>query len=369
MAKNVKEIPATEIVERSRKIARDSATNDESIAWGALNDLYVREIPSKADWSFLYASSSLTCLKKHADGTVSVNTGDTAVTFSSNANISTSFSGRKIKLTNNPNIYDLTLVSTTNGTIAPALSEDKNISAGGYTIYESRYALAPNFGRFPKNGGLQLMQGGQITPIPEMMIQTHYNEFTPSTSKPDQCRLITHGTAGVTHVELKPPPDKAYVLPYDYIIDPHPLRETTGGTATVEAGSSTVIIHGGAASISEAGTGWMFRVNAFGQGANSEWYRVLAISGSTLTLNLAFALTGATSAGYTLSMVPAYPVMLHQALLDGVVKSILSDQNDRQFIYADSRQTAVINDAKRLYRTRTYNQPIEMPMEDIDFRR
>lgn len=372
MSKNTRQLPATEIVEQSIQITRVETTNDESRTWGAMNAEYLLALPFKEDWSFQLASSALVATAKYITGTASVNTGATAVTFSSDVTLPATIVGNaRIKFNDNPNVYAITVRdNTTACTISPPLSEDRNVVSGAYTISFPFYSLAADFNRFPKNGGLTFWQGGKPTPIPEKAIQTHYADQTTSPSRPSYCRLMAPDTAGNARVELVPGPDKAYVFPYDYLYVPPPLRETTGGTATIAANGTTVAFHG-VTTIAEASTGWFFRIDAFGVGADSEWYPVLALSAaaSSATLQTAFGVSGATSANYTLSAAPQLPLVLHQALLQGTVKRLLTDQNDSAFVVADSLQTAAINDAKRLYKSRIYGQDIDMVMEDYQYRR
>lgn len=367
MSKNIRELPATEIVERAGEIARIDPNLDPQRIWGALNDAYVRNLPNRTDWSFFLASSALVTERAYSTGNVTINTGDTAATFSGAA-LTASMVGSRIKFFENSNVYEITAVSSSsNATITPPLSEGTNISSGAFTIANPFYALPRDFDRFPKNGGLKLMQGGRIKVIEESFLQTYYGEYMPSPGTPEKCRILQRGTASLDHVELSPPPSKALSIPYDYFKVPAPLRETTGGTATINAGSSSVTLHG--STVAEAGTGWYFRINAFGKAAASEWYRVLAISGSSLTIQTAFGISGATSAGYTLCMAPEIPTKMHMAVLWGAVKELLADQDDPLYIMADSRESAVITEGMRLYKTRIYNQSIELPMEDYNYYR
>ena len=370
MAKNIRELPATELVERAIQIARIETTNDESRVWGALHDAYTRDLPYRADWQPLLASAVLATSAKYVTGTITATTGSTTVTFSSDVSLNAAHTGWRLRINDNPNIYAFVYANATSGTITPPLSEDRNVTAGAYTLFQPVYPLASDFDRFPKNGGLQLWQGGRPTPIPEVPIQEYYSDFTASPARPSRCRLIGPDTAGNQQVEVGAPPDKAYAMPYDYFRLPEPLRETTAGTATIAANGTTVTLHAGAR-VAEATSGWYFRIDTFGDKADSEWYRVLALSaaGSTLTLQTAFGVSGATSANYTLCNAPALPSLFHGALLHGMVKYLLADQNDKNFVYADSMESAIYNDAKRLYKTRTYNQNVDTVLTEYHFRR
>ena len=370
MSKTIRELPATELIERAQTTARLASTNDEARAWGALNDVYLQELPAQADWTFLLASSAIVAIPKYTTGTVSVNTGATAATFSAAASLPANLDQGRIRFNDNANVYAFTRTGATGGTISPTLSGDVNVSAGAYTLYMPTYALAADFDRFPKNGGLQVWQGAKPTAVPEVPLQEYYADFTASPSVPQKCRLIAPDTAGVLRVELGPPPDKAYLFPYDYFYTPPPLRESTGGVATVTAGATGATFQS-TPRLGVVTSGWYFRLDANGTGADSEWYRIQAVSEaqSSVTFLNTFAGSAANSANYTLCMVPQLPLVLQGALLHGVTKRLLADQSDETFIYVDSLQTAAINDAKRLYRTRVYSQEVDTILTEFNYRR
>ena len=371
MSKTTRELPVTELVERAIQVARVETTNDESRTWGAVNDVYLQELIHQADWNFLLASSSITTEARYLTGTASVNTGATSVTFAGGASIPTALDvGSRIRFNDNANVYEFDRTSATAGTITPALSGATNVVDGAYTLYLPVYALAADFNRFPKGGGLQVWQGAKPTPIPEVSIQEYYDEFTASPAVPSKCRLVAPNTAGVPRVEVGAPPDAVYVLPYDYLYTPPPLRESTAGLTTVAAAATGATFQS-TPQLGNVGTGWYFRVDAFGTGADSEWYRIQAVSvaQSSVTFLSTFGTTGANSASYTLCMVPQLPIVLQGALLHGTTKRLLADQSDKTFVYVDSLQTAAVHDAKRLYRTRTYSQKIDTIQSEWDFRR
>ena len=370
MSKTTTELPFTELVERLQEIARIDSTNDSGRARGAINHAYTKELPREEDWSFLLVSSAISCVAKYDAGTVTATTQDTTVTFSAAATITAGMTGRKIKFTGNPDVYDFTRTGDTAGTIAPQLSGDANITAGAYVIFQPRYQLSSTFERFPKNGGLQLFQGGVPTILPETPIQEYYSDYTSSPGTPATCRVVDNvGTDGVPYVEVAPPPSKAVNLPYDYFRKLLPLRETTGGVATIAAGATAVTGQSGTL-FTEAQSGWYFRINAFGTGEDSEWYRVLAVThNSALVLQTAFGLSGATSANYTLCAAPAIPARLHDAILFKGVQLVTADQNDPLFQFYGGLYAKSIVDAKRLFKTRVYSQTVHTDLEEFHFRR
>ena len=370
MSKNIEAIPFTEAVERVIQIARIESVNDESRARGAVNDIAVRKIPSEEDWNFFLASSALTCDAEYKVGTLSVNTQDTVVTFSSDVTITAAMTGRKLKANDNGDIYTFTRANNTGGTINPPLSGDRNITSGAYTIFQPIYALAPNFDRFPKNGGLMLFQGGKPTVLPEKSIQGYFDEYTPFPGTPGFCRLVEAGTDGAQRVEVVSPPQKAINLPYEYLFRPPMMRETTAGVANISAAGTTVTGSAGASRFTEATTGWYFRIDAFGTGADSEWFRIISIAhDSSMTLQSAFGLSGAVSAGYTLCPAPMMPAKMHMAVLHGAISAVISDQDDPLFKLHEEKYREIINDGKRTYKTRIYQQDVPLIAEDWNYRR
>lgn len=370
MARNIPEIPFTELVERVSQITRLTSDNDLSRVRGALNDHYVREIPYKEDWSFFLASSAITTEAQYDQGTVSINTLGTAVTFSSDVSLDATFTGRKIQFTQADNIYTLTYSNATGATISPPLSGTQNITNGAYQIFQPTYFLAPDFQRFPKNGGLQVFQGGMMQIVGEDALQPYYAQYTPSPSIPAKCRVLSPGTNNVMRVELSPPPVSPMALPYDYLRQPYPLQESTAGFISITAGATTVTGSAGTTRFTEASTGWYIRSNDFGKGADSTWYRVTAIANdSSLTISPAFTNTGVTIARYALSASPEMPPVLHPFMLYGASKMLMADQNDPILQLMGSQMTANLQDAKRLYKTRIYNQQVETIAEDWQYRR
>ena len=210
--------------------------------------------------------------------------------------------------------------------------------------------------------------GGKQTLIPEKHEQRFEEEYTPGPSTPEECRVLAPGTDGVYRVELTPPPKGILLFQNKYIRELDPLRETTAGTATIDAGSTGVTGH--SALFTEAQSGWYFRVDVFGTHDDSEWYRISSITNdSTITLSSAFGLSGATSASYSVSAAPVMPPLMHRAILYGSVMDVMSDQNDPTFVQMGSKMTATIQKARVLWKTRIYSQEIETMAADFTYRR
>ena len=371
MSKNIREIPLTEMVERIHELARIREEVSKKVR-GVVNDIYVRDIPRKEDWSFLIATSSLTFIQEYTTGNATINTSGSTVTFSSTVTVDSTMIGRKIKFASNDYVYNVSGLSSSTGiTISPPLSGTQNISGQSYSMFQPIYALAGDFERFPKNGGLHIFQGGQKKTVMEQSYQHYVDNFIPSANdNTDFCRLVGNDTAGNRLIEVVPPPKNALSAEYDYYRQVYPMRETTSGLIGNISASGTSVIGDSNTRFTEARTGDYFRINNFGTGSDSEWYRIIAISGNSgLTLQTAFGLSGATSAGYTICSSPDIPTMIHPGVMYGALAAILADQDDPMALAYKQEYANVLTDGKRIYKTRTYNKEIATIAEDYQYRR
>lgn len=370
MSKNLEGIPFTEIVERSSELARESADVEKKVR-GIVNDVYVRELPRKEDWSFLLASSALTLIQRYNTGTVTANTGATSVTFSTDVTITSAMTGRRLRVDGNDYIYNVTFQSATSLTISPPFSGTQNVSSVGYDIFMPYYALAADFDRFLKDQGVTKFIGGRKEQISEKAPQEFDRDYQPTPQDlPTYCRLFGTDTNGRTLVEFNPPPKSAISLPYDYIRTVQNMRETTAGSVTIEAGSTIVVGSANTTFFTQARTGDYFRIDNFGTGADSEWYRIQTIThNSSLTLSTAFGLSGASSAAYTICSLPDIPTRMHPALLYGTIMQLAADKDDPAIEGYKMQLAEVLSDGKRIYKTRTYSQEIRMITEEYNYRR
>ena len=371
MSKNQVEIPFTELVERVNELARERATAEPKVR-GIVNDFYTREIPRKEDWTFFLVNSAITLIQQYVTGTVSANTGDTTLTFSSDVAITSSMVGRIVKITGNDYVYRITSMSGgTGAVIAPPISGDQNITSASYAIAQPYYSLSADFDRFPKNGGLVNYLGGAEVVIPEKPYQEWAGDAIYTTQNdPQFCRIIGVDTAGNAILEVNPPPKIAKSLRCDYFIKPKNMRETTAGFVTIEAGSTIVVGSANTTLFTQATTGDYFRADALGTGADSEWYRIIAIlNNSSLTLQTAFGLSGVSSAGYTICSAPQMPSKMHPAILYGSLLQLAADQDDQMVQAYNVKLAEVLSDGKRMYKTRHYQQDLHSDAEDYFYRR
>ena len=363
---NIRDTPYTEIVERVQLLSRSSSDDKKKIR-DIVNRKYASAIPREMDWYFLKASSSISCVAEHDSGVVTVNTQNTVCTFSGTV-ITSAMTGRKIKFSNNANIYDFTYSDSTGGTISPSLSLAANISMGAYTIFKSIFSLAPDFDRFPINGGLLYYSGGKPTPLPEVSDDDYYNDYATASpsSTPERCRLLDYDTAGNQQVEIISPPADAMVLPYEYLRTLPPMKESSGGTVVVTGTSVT----GTATKFTEMTTGDYFRQDFIGTGVDSQWYKILTIThDSSLQLRVSTGSDNAAEKEYVISTAPKYPHKFQEALIYGAMGDLLPDQNDPNYVYYHGEYAKILTDNKVIIQTRKTKDDIELIAENINYRR
>ena len=359
MSKNIDVIAFTELVERTGEIARERPDTQPKLR-GFVNDVYLREIARKWDWNFLLVGSTITVNSSYTAGTLTANTGGTQVVFSSDVTLTALFSQSQLKITGNDYIYRCTFESSTSLTIQPPISGNLNYSNSPYTLFFPYYALASDFDRFPKNGGFVNYNGGVPSSIQESPYQEWLANFSPQTSDtPERVRIYGTNTAGNQILEINPPPKLTKSYLYNYFISLDPMRQTTAGLIGSVNAQGTSVTGDSNCRFTEATTGDYFRIDAFGKGNDSEWYRIINIvNNSTMTLQTAFGLSGATSASYTICSAPQMPVKLHPAILYGAVLQTVTDQDDPLFTAYNLKLAEVLSDGKRLYVSRVYNQDI-----------
>lgn len=375
MSKTTTEVPYTELVERTMSIGRVNANAIEKVR-GIIQDIYTRDIPTKWDWNFLFASSALTTVGEFKTGNASATTDSRIVSFSSDAVMIDSMNGRKIKFAGNDVVYDITSFMTVSSLqILPPFNGPSNITNGSYTIYQPVYALANDFDRFPKDGGVYKWSGGQKEILPEEPYQEYAENYAGNPSTPEKIRLVGIDTAGNQLVEFRPAPKDARIYSYDYLTRLGPMQETSANLVRGISSKALAVALIGTTQFAEINTDSKtvnyFRVDALGKSQDSQWYPILSYTGdSALTLRLVFAASAITSsANYVISQVPKMPNMLHPAILYGALAHIMADQNDPNAELYLQRYMQVVNDAKAIYVSRVYSQDIHGIQEDWDYRR
>lgn len=368
MSKNIQEFPFTEMVERISSLGRLGENTAPKVR-GTIQDVYIREITNKWDWNFLLSSSSITTDPEHKLGTITISTGNSAATFSSDAALTAAMTGRKIKIDGNPVVYDFTYVSTSDGTLNPPFYGPSDVSGGSYSIFQPKYALAGDFDRFPKNGGAYKWSGGRKEILGESYFQDYVEDYQSSTtSDPEFVRLVDVNTAGQQTMELIPAPKFARVVGYDYVRKVRPLIELTDGTVTISASGQDIT--GTNTTFTNATTGDWLRVDALGTADDSSWYRIILITNdTTCKIATAFANSSVTAANYTISRAPEMPVKLHTAVFYGSLRTLMAEQNDEMAGVYNMKMAEVMSDAKALFVSRQYAKKLDTIAEDYEYRR
>ena len=375
MSKTTTEVPFTEIVERVMSLGRVNQNAIEKVR-GILQNIYTPDIPTKHDWNFLFASSAITTVGEYKTGNATVNTGDRIVIFSSDTVLTDSMNGRKIKFAGNEVVYEISsFAGVTSAQILPSLQGATNITNGSFTIFQPIYPLAGNFDRFPKDGGVYKWTGGEKTRLPEEPYQEYADNFSSNPSVPEKMRIVGVDTAGNTLIEFRPAPKDERIYSYDYLTRLEPMRETTAGLVRGVSSKAVLVSLLGTTQYADIDTSSkainFFRIDALGEGNDSQWYPILSYQGdSTHTLRTVFAASAITSsANYTISAIPKMPTMLHPAIVYGSLAHIMADQNDQNAVIYLGRYAQVLSDAKRIYVSRTYSQDIHGIQEDWNYRR
>jgi hypothetical protein len=277
--------------------------------------------------------------------------------------------GRKIKFSNNSNIYDFTYVASNSGSINPPLSGSTNITSGGYTIYKNIYSLPSDFDRFPVNGGLLFYSSGQPDPLPELAGDDYYEQATASPSSvPEGCRFTDYDVNGDMQVEVVPPPSDAYILLNEYLKTLAPMYENTMGTIVITSNQTAVT--GTGTVFLQMNTGDYLRADVFGDKGESVWYKISVISSnSDLTLTSVFRKDSSYTGSFTICSEPKIPYKFHNALIYGSIKKILSDEKDPMLMYANAEYMKIIGDNKVLEQSRHAKDDVETIAEDINYRR
>lgn len=369
MSKNIDIIPFTELVERTSEIARERADTQPKQR-GFVNDVYMREIARKWDWNFLLVGSTITTRPSYNTGTLSANTGDTTVVFSSDVTLDATYTGSQLRITGNDVVYNAVYQSATSLTIQPPISGNLNYTNAGYTLYFPFYSLPADFDRFPKNGGLSNWIGGNQKVIQETPFQEWGINYSSNPSDTiERLRIIGTDTAGNQILEVNPPPKIAKSYLNNYTQSLSPMSETTAGLIGNITSGGTSVQGDSNCRFLEATTGDYFRIDALGKGNDSLWYRIISIqNNSALTLQTAFATTGITSANYVICSAPQMPVKLHSAILYGAVLQCTLDQDDPLYQAYNMKLAEVLSDGKRLYVSRIYNQDIHTLAEEFLYR-
>ena len=147
------------------------------------------------------------------------------------------------------------------------------------------------------------------------------------------------------------------------------MKESTAGT--ILTNSASAVVTGTGTLFTEMRSGDYVRIDAFGIGEDSEWYKIENIATDTnMTLSKVFrADTDATTTKYVISSATEIPYKFQDALISGSMRSIIVDQNDQNFIYYNMKFAQTLTDGKVTYNMRRSKDQVELIAENIRYRR
>ena len=321
--------PFTKIVEDVMLEVRENSSevSVERKYQRRVNDIYVRDIPSKLDFDFMRKQGSVSLVANYDTGTCSISSGATDIV-GSGTTWTTAMTGRKMKISGNDEIYTFTYSGPSAGTVNVAYNGTTSSSSLTYTIYEDTYNLASDFDRLVVPPGFYYDNGGAKTQIKQLFTDDWYKYYTTTaTQDPAYFRLTGRNSTNLNWtVEVQPPVDTARILKYEYIPELTEMTEYITGTCATAAGSTTVVGIG-TAFTTAIELGDAFRIDS----RPSDWYIINATTSSTnMTLSSAYPNTVAATDKYTICKVPRLPIKLQLAIFYGACFLSSQDQDNNQ---------------------------------------
>jgi hypothetical protein len=317
----------TQIVEDVMLEMRESSTDTtvKKKYKRRVNDIYVREIPSKFEWDWLRSLGTLSLQAAYKTGTVTVVNGSASIT-GSGTTWTSAMSEMKFSVPSTNEVYTFTRTGNTTGTISPVY-QGASGSDLGYVIFQDTYALASDYSRATNVPGFYYDYSTGRPTLDWYDDTKWYKYYTTQTSQfPKAWRECpTRSSMGLYQVQIQPPVDTARIVSYEYIKALPEMSDFSTGTASTTAASKTVTtLADYSASIS---AGQYFRVNSDGT-----WCKISTVSGTTITLTDNYPTTNTTVA-YTVSDAPSsMPYQFQVALFHGACWLTAMEQGDKATI-------------------------------------
>lgn len=354
-------IPFTELYERLLNLGRIDSPNNTDFAKGLINDSYTRTLPRVEDWDMMIKEDNLRMIPTVSDGTVSVTVGSTTVTgvgtiFTASMTVE---EGYRLTIQGNRDIYGFEFVSSTSGTITPALSGPLDMTGRTYRVFKDEYDLASDFDRLLKNGSVYVNADGRnqdvIKEVPRDMFK---EDFVNSAQDPIRrvIRTRINSNTGRRMLRLNPYPKEEYNYPYEYFFKINPMSEYITGTVAVTNASTTVTGTDTFFS-SNVSVGDYFRVDGNGQAESSIWYKIDSITNDTeLELEVAYGEATEEDLEYTASTAPTqFPSEFHEFILYDSLVVETGEQGDPNLSSFAARRELILQDLKKNYKSRRTN--------------
>jgi hypothetical protein len=359
--------PFTALVEDTMIEVRENSSESsvENKYKRRVNDVYVRLIPSKYDFDFLRASSSLTIAAAYSTGTVTI---DISVSTTAIVGVSTvwttTMTGYKMKINGNDEIYTFTRTGATTGTISPAYTGSSDATTVTYILFQDTYSMASDFesDRLVIPPGFYYDYAGSKVQLNPQFSKDWYKTWTTNSNNlPTNYRFFGRDSSNLYwQVQFTPPITSAKKISYEYIPALVEMTEYTTGTCATTAGSTTV--EGtGTDFVNNVSAGDAFRMDS----TSNDWYLVASVTDAdTLVLTSAYP-SAKTTAAYTISEVPKYPVALQLAIFYGACFLSAQDQDNQvgiktYFTLAEN----VVNEYQKLTNRSKYGRQ-KMKVRDL----
>lgn len=325
----IAQMPFTKIFEDVMSEVRENSTESsvENKYKRRVNDIYVRDLPSKQEFDFLRKEGTFTLAAAYDTGTITTSVNSTALTGSGTTWTST-MTGYKIKISGNDEIYTFTFTNTTTGTLNTNFTGSAALGGASYIIYQDTYNLASDYDRVIDPPGFYYDYSQSKTYIDQKFHKDWFKEYTTQESQlPDGWRFVGEldSTNQYWRVQIGPPVSTSRIIKYEYVPLLTEMSEYTTGTCSATAGNTT--IYGTSTDFTNnviVGDAFRFdsRVN--------DWYIISATNSATsLTLTSAYS-TSVTNGNYTICKIPRLPIKLQLALFYGACMLSSQDQDNEK---------------------------------------
>mgnify|MGYP001176774361 CR=1 FL=1 len=326
---SIAQMPFTKIVEDVMSEVRENSTETsvENKYKRRVNDIYVRDLPSKQEFDFLRKEGSFSLIANYHTGTVTTSVNSTMVT-GLGTTWTSAMTGRLIKISGNDEIYTFTVTNSTTGNLNTTFTGNESLDGAAHNIYQDTYNLASDYDRVIDPPGFYYDYSMAKVTINQKLHKDWYKQYTTAECQlPDGWHIPGQldSTNQYWRIQVGPPVSTARVIKYDYIPLFSELSEYTTGTASSTAGITT--IHGISTDfVNNVIVGDAFRFDS----RVNDWYIISATTSSTsITLSSSYPTT-ISSGTYTISKIPKLPVKLQMALFYGACMLSSQDQdNDR----------------------------------------
>ena len=290
-----------------------------------VNDVYVRDVPSRFEWDWLHKTGQITLQASYDTGTVSVVQGSASVVGTGTVWTS-AMSGMKFTVPSDNEIYTFTYTGATTGTLDKVYLGSTN-TAADYLIFQDTYTLASDYNKPTNEPGFfyDYSQGRpKLKWKEDEWFMKHYTTVTAEF--PLNWREFPDKTStGLYQVQIMPPVDTARLVSYEYIRAQAEMQEVLG---TAAAGCTATKILTSTNLYGLISVGQYLRVDV-----NAQWVKVLAIDPDTTILNgiTVDTLIIPATLGQTITIcdVPGMPFQLQEALFYGACYLTATEQESK----------------------------------------